>query len=478
MQSDFDLIIIGAGISGINAAQRIQTSAPGCDYTILEARDTLGGTWALFKYPGIRSDSDLFTFGFAWKPWSGSTRFANGQQITDYMTEAAQEYGIDKKIQYNQTVTALDWSSEKAIWSIKVDTAEGHRSLTAKFVILGTGYYNYHEPLKADVAGIQNFKGKVVYPQFWPEDLDYKNKKVVIVGSGATAITLLPNMADKAAKVTMLQRSPSYVMTLPNKVPKYPSWVPKLLVFSISYIRYLILPYIFVTFCRTFPNAARKMIRKRTMEELPSTLPHDPHFNPTYNPWEQRLCMSPDGDFFKSIRDGKANVVTGKIANMTRNSVQLDSGDSLEADIVVLATGLKLQMAGGAKITVDGTPINIGKKYIWRGVMLQDVPNCAFVIGYTSASWTLGADCTALVVCRLLKQLEQRNSRFVVARAKDGEALKEVSVLNLTSTYVKKAQSELPRASETGPWQARSNYFRDYLFAKFGALSADGLEYK
>lgn len=472
---EYDVIVIGAGISGINAAYRVQKQMPGCKYAILEARDVLGGTWSLFKYPGIRSDSDLFTFGFAWRPWTGMTRFASGQEISTYLQEAAQEQGIDKKIKYNHKVTKLAFSTAKALWTISVDNNGKEKTITTKFLIMGTGYYNYNEPLKADIAGIENFQGRVVHPQFWPEDLDYAGKKVVIIGSGATAVTLLPNMAKTAAHVTMLQRSPSYVMVLPNQAKRLPQWVPSPIRFAFNYFRYLIMPFLFYRFCITFPTLAKKMIRKVTSKELPETIPHDPHFNPSYNPWQQRLCMSPDGDFFESLRDGKANVVTGTIEDVQSKAIILKSGEKVEADIIVSATGLKLQFGGGAEVLVDGKPIKTNDKFIWRGIMMQDVPNCAFVIGYTNASWTLGADCTALVVCRLLKNLERQKAGYVVASTK-GYDLQEKNILNLSSTYITVNRQELPKAGDVGPWKARVNYFRDYWTANFGDLSK-GLVY-
>ncbi|ORY80431.1 hypothetical protein BCR37DRAFT_70146 [Protomyces lactucae-debilis] len=469
--SDYDVIVVGAGISGINAGYRLQTEIKGCNYTILEARDVLGGTWSLFKYPGVRSDSDLFTFGFPWKPWGGKTRFAQGDEIVSYMTEAAEEYGIDKRIQYGTSVKALNWNSEKSVWSVSVEK-NGKRSVqTANFLVLGTGYYDYKSPLETEIPGIKNFDGTVVHPQFWPEDLDYANKKVVIIGSGATAVTILPNMAEKAKHVTMLQRSPGYVMTLPNAKKELPRFVPSGLRWGYDYFRYLILPYVFFTFCRTFPNAARKIIRAATTKALPKNVPHDPHFNPSYNPWEQRLCMSPDGDFFQSMHSGKANVVTGKIQTVTKNGITLENGEKLDADIIITATGLKLLMAGGAAISLDNKPLEIPEKFLWRGMMLQDCPNLAVVLGYTNASWTLGADCTALVVTRLLKAMRERGQKAVTPHVEDPASLTPSSVFNLSSTYVTKNRSILPKAADSGPWKARSNYFKDYAFASFGTLS-------
>lgn len=472
--ADYDIIIVGAGISGINAAYRIQTQLPECKYAILEGREVLGGTWALFQYPGIRSDSDLFTFGFSWRPWNGATRFANGTEICEYMKEAAKEYGIDKRIKYNHKVDRLAWSTDQASWAISVKNGEKSKTIRSSFVILGTGYYDYHNPMQTIVPGLENFNGQVVLPQFWPKELDYADKKIVIIGSGATAITLLPNLAKTAAHVTMLQRSPSYVMTIPNKKKFLPQWVPYSVKFAWDYVRFLILPWLFYKFCLAFPQKGREMIRSATTKLLPPEIPHDPHFNPSYNPWEQRLCMSPDGDFFQCLREKKASVVTGKIIDMKESSIILESGEDLEADIIIQATGLKLQMAGGAEVYVDGTKINIGDQYMWRGMMVESCPNLAFVAGYVNASWTLGADCTALVVCRLITALRQRKAALVVPSTANYANLQPESAFKLSSTYITNSPGVMPKAGDVAPWKARGNYFLDYFHAKFGNIT-DGL---
>lgn len=477
MELDYDVVIVGAGISGINAAHRIQTSNPKCRYTILEARNEVGGTWSLFKYPGIRSDSDLFTFGFAWRPYTGTTRFAGGEQIAQYIQTASEEHGIDKHIQFKYKVKEISWSSEKSAWSITADCNGQAKKVSAGFIILGTGYYDYNQSLEADIPGLDSFKGRTVHPQFWPSDLDYADKKVAIIGSGATAVTLLPNMAKEASRVTMVQRSPSYVMPLPNAVAKFPAWLPRWAKFSISYLRYLILPFIFYKFCIIFPNQAKKYIRKVTSDQLPQTISHDPHFNPSYNPWQQRLCMSPDGDFFEALRSGKGDVVTGKIQSVEAHGIRMESGEQIDADIIVTATGLKLSVIGGAKIILDGKEVKVSDKFLWRGIMLQDIPNMAYVVGYTNASWTLGADCTALVVCRLMKEMERRGVRSVRSDVKGYDNMPVTSLLNLNSSYITKNGHVLPKTADVGPWKARVNYFRDYYFAKFGSLST-GLVYE
>lgn len=474
---NFDVLIIGAGISGINAAYRVQTELPNYTYRILENRNALGGTWDLFRYPGIRSDSDLHTFGFPWRPWNKPETIAEGTLIRNYVRESAEMYGIDKKIRFHHKLLAADWSSSEQEWRLSVD-ADGHKTtFRARFIILSTGYYDYSEPLKADIPGIDNFKGQTIHPQFWPSNLDYSNKKIIIIGSGATAITLFPNLAQKAASVTMLQRSPTYVLALPTVDPTgdfirkwFPAWVATTLVRC----KFLILPLIFFKWCRAFPNAARKLIRKATIEQLPADMPHDPNFNPSYNPWEQRLCFCPDGDFFKALKQDNADIVTDTISTVTETGIETTGGRTLDADIIITATGLKMQMAGGAALSVDSTPLILNEKFMWQGCMLQDLPNAAFVIGYTNASWTLGADATALHVCRLLKHMDKKNQSSATPRV-EGK-LEKRQVLDLSSTYIEKAKGKIPMAGNMAPWLPRSSYLGDYWTAVYGNLTG-GLQF-
>ncbi|RHZ52910.1 flavin-containing monooxygenase [Aspergillus thermomutatus] len=476
---DYDIIIVGAGISGINAAYRIQSQLPNHRYAILEARNAIGGTWDLFKYPGIRSDSDLFTFGFSWNPWNQDNPIAEGASISKYMRDTAAQYGIDKHIHFQHRLLAADWSSADNVWKLAVDHEGAPKSYTARFVIFGTGYYNYHEPLTADVPGLNQFQGQVIHPQFWPEDLDYTDKKVVIIGSGATAVTLLPKMAEKAAKVTMLQRSPTYILALPNRQSSLLSWIlPNTINRKLQRLRWIITSRFFFLFCQTFPWMARLLLKLSVVRQLPKNIPHDPHFKPRYNPWDQRLCVCPDGDFFRSLHTGHADVKTDTIRQVTATGIELNSGDFLDADIIVTATGLKLQMAGGTSITVDGEKQRVPDKYLWNGVMLQDLPNASFVIGYTNASWTLGADATALFVCRLLKWMERHHKVAAIPRLNPGLArqMQPRRLLNLNSTYVTAAEKDLPKAADRGPWQPRDNYLSDLMFAKYGRLD-QGLEW-
>lgn len=473
----FDVLIIGAGISGINAAYRLQEQCPERTYAILEARHAMGGTWDLFKYPGIRSDSDLHTFGFQFRPWTKENTIADGPSIAKYVKETASDSGIDKHIRYHQRLLSSNWSTDQQRWSLEVDVKGTTKYYNSKFVMYCTGYYDYNEALPAKIPGLENFQGQVIHPQFWPEDLDYKGKNVVIIGSGATAITLLPNLAKEAAHVTMLQRSPSYIISMPQ-AGGLAYWAKKVLplqwAYTIIRLQFLILPFIFFRFCRMFPDAARKQLEKGARAQLPEGYPMDPNFKPSYNPWDQRLCVSPDGDFYECLRNGKSSIVTAHIKQVTEKSILLkDSDQKLSPDIIVTATGLKLVVAGGAKVSVDNQIVTVPEKHLWKGVMLEDVPNAAFVFGYTNASWTLGADATAQFVTRLLNKMKKEDITQAVAVLNKNAGLKDQSLFNLNSTYVVKAQGELPKAGNRAPWLPRSHYLKDLWDAKHGDMSTE-----
>ncbi|BCS26884.1 flavin-containing monooxygenase [Aspergillus puulaauensis] len=477
-ESCFDVIIVGAGISGINAAYRIQEQLPNFSYAILEAREDLGGTWDLFRYPGIRSDSDLFTFGFAFNPWNHSNPIAEGSAIKQYMHDTARKYGIEEHILFRHRLSSAGWSTTDNTWSLSVDADGLPKTMTARFVIFGTGYYDYKQPLQAKIPDLDNFQGQVIHPQFWPEDLDYKNKKVVIIGSGATAITLLPNLADEAARVTMLQRSPTYIRSIPNRSSngRLSYLLPSGIYHRLQREIWILRTRLFFLFCQHFPSLATWMLKRAVKQELPGHIAYDPHFKPYYNPWDQRMCVCPDGDFFTSLRLGKADVRTDTIKTVTAKGITLNAGETLDADIIVTATGLKLQIAGGAALSVDGQKIDISSKYLWNGVMLQDLPNAAFVIGYTNASWTLGADATAQCITRILKTLESRKLVAAIPRVDPQLNLQELPLLKLTSTYLNAGPRVLPRAADRGPWQPRDHYGKDIRFAKKGNID-DGLEF-
>ncbi|KAI0189070.1 FAD/NAD(P)-binding domain-containing protein [Astrocystis sublimbata] len=505
----FDVVIVGAGISGINAAYHIQTQLPKLNYVILEARENLGGTWDLFQYPGIRSDTNLHNFGFQWNPWQEKRAIADGASIAQYLRRSAALGGIDHHIRFQHCVLKADWSSQFQFWMLVAQTPNGRRlSLNARFLILGSGYYDYHEPLQSHIPGLtQNFKGQVIHPQFWPKNLDYSGKRIVIIGSGATAITLLPNLAKKASHVTMLQRSPSYILSLHNETGK--SWYHRLLrqswAFTIDRWLSMWTATILYVLCRAFPNTARKLLLKQTAAQLPSDgrILLDPHFLPSYQPWDQRMCFSPNGDFYaalhsseevptvdNSINNNKASatatgtaattsIETGHIRTVTNDSLILE-GDSapgkvIPADIIITATGLKLGIGGGIRFSVDGLDIALADRVAWRAAMLEGVPNLAFMLGYINNSWTLGAETTSILVCRLLKHMLQQGFTSAVPTAVGGDnddsGMTIMSLWNLDATYVKEAKGSMPVCGDRGPWKGRSNYFVDLFRAKYGSIT-------
>lgn len=475
---NYDVVIVGAGISGINFAYRIQERCPNLSYTILEGRHEMGGTWSLFKYPGIRSDSDLFTFGFPWRPWNENTAIAQGDLIKQYVKDSAAMYGIDKKIQYKTLVSGAQYSSSNKTWAMEATTnGTEKRTIKCRFMLLCTGYYDYETPLQTEIPGIDNFKGQVIHPQFWPEKLDYQNKEVVIIGSGATAITVLPVMSETAKRVTMLQRSPSYVMAIPQEdalekfIRRYFGWFPAFQHAAIR-IKWILAPLLLTTLSARYPERVKATMHKLTQKQLPSSIPRDPHFTPKYNPWEQRMCMSPEGDFFKSLRSGKANVATGTIQTMTNDTIKLNDGQEIKTDIIVTATGLKLRFAGGMKLSVDGKPYNVSEHFVWKGQMLENLPNAAFVVGYVDASWTLGADATAQLVTRMINQMKKEGVVEVIPQRSEKElkSMKQHNLLKLNSTYVTKGKNTLPMAGDMGQWVPRSNYIRDIFMAWYGDI--------
>ncbi|KAK0389142.1 hypothetical protein NLU13_2717 [Sarocladium strictum] len=476
----FDVIIIGAGISGINAAYRIQTDGPpDATYAILEGRSSIGGTWDLFKYPGIRSDSDIFTFGFPWAPWKHNESLAAGHKIKDYMIESARSVGIDNHICYDHKVSQANWRSDRKRWELTVsrpgDDDDKPVTFTARFVLLGTGYYNYETPLETTIPGLDSFRGQVIHPQFWPEDYDYTNKNVVVIGSGATAVTLVPSMSDKAKRVTMLQRSPGYIFPLPSHsffTTLLFTLFPARIAYFFNRLLWLVKSYFTTLFCKSCPGLAKRVIKSVTISQLPPDVSWDPHFKPRYNPWEQRFCASLNGDFFAAIRSGKADVVTDRIRTVTADSIELESGAALHPDTIVTATGLKLRFGGGIRLAVDGRDVDVSQQYAWRTVMLQDVPNLFFIFGYENASWTLGADVGAQLFVRIFNRMTSRSNTVVVPRlaaSKDGPVK---PMMSLSSTYLKNAGAVLPKGG-VGQWRPKTNYFADMASAKWGDITSD-----
>ncbi|TKY89741.1 hypothetical protein EX895_001526 [Sporisorium graminicola] len=466
-----DVLIVGGGISGINAACRLTDSLPNTSYTILEGRQSFGGTWDFFKYPGIRSDSDLHTFGYAFKAWRGPA-IACAPEILKYLNEVAQQYDLPSRTHFNTKVQQASWSSQDKLWTIKavVSLTGESRVYRARFYLNCCGYYDYDQPLDAEIPGIDGFTGTVVHPQFWKlTEQDFKDKRVAVIGSGATAITLLPALAGKTKHVTLVQRSPSYVVAISPNDPianLVQKTLPERLASFVIRQKNVARIYAFYHFARTFPRLTRGLITVGAARLLPKDTPVEPHFTPKYAPWDQRVCLSPDGDFFKAFRDGHASVATGIIKTIEENQIMLDTGDKIHADIIVTATGLKLQSGGGVRVIVDGEEVHINQKFVWRGCMIEDVPNYAFVMGYTNASWTLGADCTAHAVVRLLSHLAETNQKVVRPEMSDLNQVVEESIMDMSSTYVAKGRSSLPKVATTGPWKRRTNYWIDMWTAK------------
>lgn len=475
----FDVIIIGAGISGIGAAVHLKTHCPGKSFAVLEGRGAIGGTWDLFRYPGIRSDSDMHTLGYNFKPWKKPKAIADGHTIRAYVQETAEEYGIVPHIRFKHLVRRLSWSSADSLWTVEAAHEGRAVSFTARYVILCSGYYRYSAGYTPEFAGLPRFKGTLIHPQLWPEDLDYTGKRVIVIGSGATAVTLVPAMADKAAHVTMLQRSPTYIVSLPA-ADAVANWLRKHLPLSLAYrltrLKNMALQLIYFTAARAFPEQTRKRFLDLIREQLGPD--YDlAHFTPRYKPWDERLCVIPDNDLFEAIKAGKVSIVTDHIDTFTEAGLKLRTGREIEADIIITATGLELQFAGGAEVRVDERPIDIGKSVLYKGIMFSGVPNMAFVFGYTNASWTLRADLLAEYFCRMINFMDARD--YVEAKPKEPDSTMPVKPLgNLTSGYFKRAEDLLPREGLKGPWRNPQNYVFDIFRFRFGAIDDDILEFR
>ncbi|KAI1138015.1 FAD/NAD(P)-binding domain-containing protein [Hypoxylon sp. FL0543] len=477
--NEYDFIIIGAGLSGINAGYRLKTQLPDCSYTILEARDKIGGTWSFFDFPGVRSDSDLTLFGLPWRPWIHEKNMAEAHLIREYIEDAARAEGIDKKIHFKHQVTALSWSSEEQRWTVAVLADGLKKEFKAKFIVACSGYYDYARPLNAEIPGIENFEGTVAHPQFWPKDLDYANKEVIIIGSGATAVTMLPVMAKTASHVTMLQRSPSYVLSLPAS-DALGEWfrkhLPERVANSINWWLSLAMEFLVVSAVISFPKLARKVIMKQMKRQLPDKIDVNVHFNPSYMPFEQRLCMCPDGDFFKALHQDNCDVVTDHIKTVTADGILTKSGKKIKADIIVTATGLYLHLLGGLTPIVDGRPVDIGTCYSWRGALLTGLPNAGAVIGYTTTSWTLGADASVKLLIKVWKHMKKIGATSVVPFHPQQDLASSKPVVEHSSTYFVAAQSRLPRITGRSPWYGRKNTVYDHFKLWFGSVTK-GLKY-
>nr|WP_323744942.1 NAD(P)/FAD-dependent oxidoreductase [Noviherbaspirillum malthae] len=471
-----DVLIIGAGLSGIGAACQLRRQCPDKRFAILEARDAIGGTWDLFRYPGIRSDSDMHTLGYRFKPWMNPKAIADGPSIRAYIRETAEEGGITAHIRFGQKVISAAWSSSDACWTVTAeDVRSGERSLfRTRFLYSCSGYYSYEEAYRPAFAGESDFQGTVVLPQFWPEGLDYAGKRVVVIGSGATAVTIVPSMAQTAAHVTMLQRSPTYIVTRPAEdriAHGLRRILPEQAAYAATRWKNVLVGMFFYRLARRRPEPVKRHLVKMAARQLAPG--YDiANFTPNYKPWDQRICAVPDGDLFRAIRKGRAAVVTDTIDRFTADGIRLSSGRELPADIVVIATGLKLNAMGGMTLTVDGKPVHSHASMAYKGMMLSDVPNFAMAFGYTNASWTLKADLTAEYVCRLLRYMDRHRHAIAVPRREPG--VEPVPFLNFTSGYVQRAQHLLPQQGSRAPWQVYQNYLQDLLTIRFGRI-ADGV---
>lgn len=469
--NDLDVIIVGAGLSGIGAAWRLQEACPDFSYAILEGREAIGGTWDLFRYPGVRSDSDMYTLGYPFKPWTGETPLASGGAILRYLEETARSAGIDRQIRFKHRVTHARWSSDEQRWTLEVEADGRPITLRARFLHLCVGYYSYDRAHEPGFQGVETFGGQLVHPQWWPEGLDVSGKRVVVIGSGATAATLVPELAKQAAQVTMLQRSPTWYLALPSDdrlAKALRAVLPLRWSHQLVRMKNVLLATAFYQFCRRFPTAAARLLRRGVKAFLPDR-PLAPDFEPRYPPWDQRVCVVPDGDLFTALRSGKAAIATDTIERFTERGVKLTSGRELEADVVVTATGLKLLALGGIEVHVDGRRLIPAEQLVYKGLMFAGVPNLSWCVGYTNASWTLRADLSAQYLCRLLRHMKT----FGYASAAPDGSLAPADrrpLLEIAAGYVTRAAPELPSQGTSAPWRLRQNYLLDWQEMRFSSV--------
>jgi monooxygenase len=477
----FDVLIVGAGLSGVGAGYHLQANCPGKTYAILEARDCIGGTWDLFRYPGIRSDSDMFTLGYSFRPWREAKAIADGPSILSYVRQTAAENGIEEKVRFHHRVTRAEWSSQDARW-----TVEAHRSdtgemvqLTCGFLLMCSGYYRYDEGYTPDFPGTESFRGRIVHPQTWTEDIDYAGKRVVVIGSGATAVTLIPAIAQSAEHVTMLQRSPSYVVSLPAEDPianVVRRLLPAKLAYSLVRWKNVLVTMLVFQLSRRRPGLVKALVRRGVEKRLPQGFDVDTHFKPSYGPWDQRLCLVPDGDLFEAICAGRASVVTDHIETFTEGGLKLASGAELEADLIVTATGLNLLTLGGMQIAVDGHEVDVSQTMSYKGMMLGGVPNLAMAFGYTNASWTLKCDLTCGYVCRLLNHMDEQGFRQCTAVNRD-PSITELPFIDFSSSYVQRSIHLFPKQGSKAPWRLYQNYALDILTLRYGAIDDGAMQF-
>ncbi|HBE81251.1 MAG TPA: NAD(P)/FAD-dependent oxidoreductase [Pyrinomonadaceae bacterium] len=500
----FDVLIIGAGLSGIGAGAQVRMELPGKTFAILEGREASGGTWDLFRYPGVRSDSDMYTLGYRFRPWKEQKAIADGPSILKYIRETAREYDLEKAIRYGHHVRRAEWDSDTAKWTVEVSVSSPHVSkgsrknenlpqsredveekpsqvatFTCNFLYLCTGYYKYEEGYTPEWPGFDEYKGTLVHPQFWPDNLDYAGKRVLVIGSGATAVTLVPAMAETAAHVTMLQRSPTYIVSMPaeDKIANgLRAVLPAKAAYAATRWKNVLRQMLFYQISKKRPSFMKRLIAKGVEKELGHEAA-ETHFKPTYNPWDQRLCLVPDSDLFASIREGRASVVTATIETFTEKGVRLASGEEIEADIIVTATGLVLKIMAGLTLVVDGETVDLSKKIAYKGMMYNDVPNLAQAFGYTNASWTLKCDLTSEYVCRLIKHMDEHGFRSCTPRLND-ESITREPALDFNSGYVLRALGEIPSQGSKMPWRLHQNYVKDLSMLRYGRLEDGTMEFR
>ncbi len=480
MAEHVDVLIVGAGLSGIGAAWHLRDKCPQKTFAVLEGRDAIGGTWDLFRYPGIRSDSDMYTLGYNFKPWTDTQIIADGHKIRDYICETASDTGVDKHVRFGHKVISAAWSTDTATWTLQVlnKATDTTKEMTCNFLMMCSGYYSYENGFTPEFKGREAFKGQIIHPQAWPENLDYSGKRVVVIGSGATAVTLVPAMAKQASHVVMLQRSPTYVLAVPSRdkmAEGMRKFLPEMWVYRMGRTRNIMLTSFFYKMTRLFPNGIRKMLQGQVQAMLGKDFDMK-HFTPTYNPWDQRLCAVPSGDLFRTLKAGKASVVTDHIDEFTADGIRLKSGEVLKTDVIVTATGLNVQMFGGMKLTVDGQAVNMRDKMSYKGAMFSDLPNFSNTFGYTNSSWTLKADLIAEYVCRLLKHMDATGNRICTPRQKD-PSVHEETFLDMSSGYIQRALAVMPKTGNKAPWKLYQNYTLDIKQLRHGAVDDGVMEF-
>ena len=479
--SSYDIVIVGAGLSGIGAAYYMQDKCPDRNYTVLEARSSMGGTWDLFRYPGIRSDSDMYTLGFPFNPWKDPKAIADGPSILQYIKDTAQKFGINQNIQFNHKVTEASWSDEDKMWTLRIAGHEKvpHEYIRCNFLFMCSGYYDYQNGYAPSFPNSESFKGPIIHPQKWDQNLSYENKTVVVIGSGATAVTLVPEMSKKAKKVTMLQRSPTYIMNLPSEdgVANFMKRIlPSQLAHTLSRWKNILFSLGFYALSKKWPGAIKKWIQKNIQKELGDRY-EEKHFDPTYNPWDQRLCLIPDSDLFDAMKSGKVEIVTDTIDRFTSKGILLNSGGELEADIIVTATGLNVQIFGGMKVKVNEELIHTGDLHSYRGVLFSDIPNFAIAVGYTNATWTLKCDLNCRYVSKILNHMAENGYKTCTPRF-DSTVFDTEPLLDFDAGYIQRALEILPKQGSKAPWKVYQNYIKDTFSLKYGKVADQYLEYK